>query len=1310
VKIARIAAAVAAALAGVVSYTSPARAASADYEFVCKLVEHRLHFVDLAERVADSLVASQSPALKAEGLLAKAYLLKAKGDSHRRSEPKKRREYYEGNDDGSVPGALQLVSEFEKAAARDHRLRGDAVNLKSSIQQELTRVYEELIQSLPADDPLGRKLREERTKMRRQALAGLEKAISDAEDVLDKAAPEQKHPKYVAYVTATQRYILALVKGAEGAVPFSEEQKAQGKEITGFIEGWYKRQSDKRRDDPPEGVKMWMNLHLGRGYVFAGDMKEAVAKGFGKVKEIDPEKFDTPEAQKWAMDILLRSMFFEAEALYEFGLKTGDRVYFEDAQKAIGYQFSRVSGSMLGIRAVILKGQILGKLKEYESALSELDRAVTQAVALGQSNLDERIYSADLRSRALKAMSEIVLDVLAQGRSVDDVTPEVLVEAGVSCYRQQKMAEAIGCFREAIRVSRRSEFGKRAVKGGEPYAWYYMGVAYQKMDAFLDAQLAYEGALDTFLEQNMPAAFAKDSKNAEIIKTIRQDVLEPSVRNGRAAAGAERRLNPSKFNKDRFIKWVEYEVRLDPSKEKDLPYYKAEVLQGEADELAREARELAREDRIQQSRLRRQEALELYDRAKQDFLAVPEASALHEEGLYQAGVCCYQQMDLMSGKGQTAEDKAQLNTYADEALANFGRYRKFVKETAPRPGTGDAARREQEKRTIEERRGNRISAIDLYEPFILFAKSDIPRALAAAEKLRNRGGLDVNQQRGLHRILLKCYMESVEQQEKMEDVEGLLKRGEEELEWFKKDAASAQGREREDRELACDSILNQLATAYGKASRLAIRKGVGETFGRRFQERQATLLKELLGKDRYNRTPDGLLMVAKLFIELDNYEAAFEAYERVLDKFDTDNNRIGLPDDQLVKFGVLGEQGPITNTSNVRTSDDIAAVRAALVAIEPFVYGLAEQKNSRGEVVAAAVPPDYDRANRMIEEFFKTYPDYDGKSGSKGKARLGLDQLNEELIFRLQLLKAANGKTTCLVRMGENLAAEALQEKDPAAKKQLEEDAKKNFDKGLECARDAARYWPKDAEVKYNLAVCLLESGTGNKGRLEEAKAEFDALRAGVRTRGEMFWKATKGAVKARIMLGQYTEARGILVKELLTDPEGVKQWWPDFADYIKQTAERLKIPVSELVPAEVPLENFSYRPKSELERLVDSQKNLVLPKFLSQGKITREEAERRVSLLDELVSIFNDNRSALVACSDDPLNISHKITAGVITSLSNIGGKSRGASLDRAGPPLKTAPAPKAVGGEVEEEGGGEGAGAGGDGAYVAPVNGGAC
>jgi len=547
--------------------------------------------------------------------------------------------------------------------------------------------------------------------------------------------------------------------------------------------------------------------------------------------------------------------------------------------------------------------------------------------------------------------------------------------------------------------------------------------------------------------------------------------------------------------------------------------------------------------------------------------------------------------------------------------------------------------------------------------------------LGFAEALRKRTDLDATQQRGVHQILFKCYIELGLKQKDLEKFKGLATKARAEAEWFAGQAEKATDPARKQKlKDRYDYMINKLASANADAMQIALKLGREAPKDKQgyfrkeydeFKRRRGELIKKIVSQDKY-KTIDGLGLLAKIFLELEDYEQAREAYDELLEKYDPEDDRMKKTDDRLVDFAVLMEA--VTTSPGF---DDLGAIRAGrrhLGTVKLFMFGQKGEKDKKDRWIKRPVDKDYDKAVRLIEAFLKEHPKYGYEKKEPGKARKGLEEITEELLFRLKLLRAANGRTNCYVARGEQLHDEEENEK-----------AKKSFENGLKSAEDALKYWPKDADVRYNYAICLLFAG--GKDRLERAQKEFDNLRRCSRYKGEIWWKATKGAVKARIELADYDGARMILAQLLLTDPEAVKEGWPNVATFVRRIAKEKNIPEEQFLGKKVDLGKFDYRPRSDLQKLVDRRK-LHLQELQREGKLSKEELLLRAGppgwkhddanpgLLDELLILAEAGR--LKGTDLNPEDLVYQFSRGMYTSLKNLGGVSRGPKYDKLQPELK--------------------------------------
>ncbi len=1250
----------AAALVGVL-LPSLARAEN-DYEHAKALVE--LRWLDVAERFL------KKPGLdKNEAALGAACLLKGQAEASR--DPLKQEELYDK--------ALAKIDEYRKAAPKEDRLQGEALSLEGGIRQSLAQVYEVIIRDprTPADKR--KSLVEQRNKIRADAVGLLLAAMTQAEQGYIKALADYRNPinngpqwetaklkAFEAFFISTQKCFLhGFFRNAEQQDPGSAEQKALGQKMVQVATDWLKKQNEREAIGTENiYVQMFMDYTMGRGWAFAGDPEKA-GKEFDKVIDIDVTNFDAGEARFHVTALRTRCIYYKARAWADKALISKAEA---DWHKALQSNWHEVLAGNPGtdpgllIKSRILKGQCQGKVGQFSTAINDLNRALQDIDKAEQDRTFSHAVCESLRFETYQVMAEIITEMRRLKIPVQ-VAPEALVQAGLVSYRQERYDEAIGCFRDAINRARMADiagdWAKRLVIGGEPMAWYLMGNAYHRSEREIEAQLAYEGALLSFWGEDgkaIPEKFRKD--NAALVEQLKARILTPCANNGRIAASAERRANPSKFNSERLDRWLDWQVWLDPSS--DVDFLRAMIRYENAVAVAEEARAMERSGRAPEGLQRRADALQGFAKAEEAFLLVPDASPSREEAIYWAGMCCYQSMGLLGGRRQNEDERKTVDELGERSLKHFGSFRAFVKEKPPRPKSSDAAAAEAERREIEARRARRLATLDLTEPFIQFERKKYTEALAAAEKLRDRQDLDAGQQEGLHQILFKCYKELGLQLDDIAEVQKHLEKAEKEAEWFKEASGKAQGEEQERLKRIYYNMASQLGQAYYLAYDKARKKG-DEKKAKEMYERQG-IWYDVVNQDPANQNIDGLGRTAKIFFDLGNYQKAKENYEKLL-KFDTRGDRTRVPDEKLMSFEKLKDA---VKGSDFPSVEMIRLAKKKLDSIKAAMMGGKVAIRDRdGETSEMDIPKDYDKALVLIGRFLDEYKNYDTVDGKAGDARKGLEAIKDELEFRLKMLRASNEITTCYVALGK----QQLEEKRP-------DEAKKTFQEGLKNADNALKLWPRDAELIFNRAFCQLASG--ETGNVEEAVKTLADLRRGTRYGGELWWKATKAFTQGLIDLGRHDEARGIIVQIILSsDPEALKFNWPEFKDVAIALGEKIFPGVKgedaskKLLGDKVKMPEFDYTPKSELEKNV-ARLLASMDKDVKDGKLAEAERKAKQDLLKELVAISKDNPAALKKLDESLDNLTTRIMTGRVKSLKSLGGESRGEEVDKLGPDLK--------------------------------------
>jgi tetratricopeptide (TPR) repeat protein len=1277
----------------VISLGHSARAASGDFEFARKLVDNRLHWDDLAERLLKRLCNSNNNSEKAEGLLGLAYLRKSQGD--RQKDLEVRAKLYDGED-----GAKSYLKKYKDIAGKDHRLHNDSLALEGEIGQQQVVLTNLRLKDPRTPEAVKKDLRVKLVAQQESALSSLKTALDEAEKNYKKALSKYRDPStragnsekekdkaYGKYVEASQRYIIAYVRMADSLEKGSQLQKDIGLKISNFVIAWVQHQDKETYEDPPEGVQMWMSMMIGKGYVIAGDMAKAVKEGFDKVREIDPGQFPRGPAQKWAWQVFLTAALMEAEGWFETAEVSKNKEDYKKALDAIVYQFqAQAANTSIGVKASILKGRIYGRMKNYSQGISELERAIQRAKTIGERG--KRGLAGALRFRALSAMSEIVLLVLKEGGNVD-VDPEVLVEAGKNCYREKDYQGAVDCFSEAIKTSLKLPFAKRAIVNGEPSAWYFMGIAYARMNLNLEAQLAYEGALGTFLPQFMPKEFAEDKANKAILEEIKQVVLINCAKNGRAAAKNEKRRSRSKFNKKRFLMWIDWVVEIEPEQRKDRPYYFAVNVKDEADSAHKKSRELLFDGNKVEAARSRNEAIDLYTQVSEKFEKLGITSRFYEEGLYYSGVCQYSMMNVLDFKGVSETDKKRSAEYGAEALKKFSVYLTYVDKNPVRAFSSNTKARLIEKTAGKRRRTSHCNAIALYRPFILIDLGKHSEALKAALVLqKNEANLANNQVAGLHRILFKCFVAlsikdgAYDSDDKFVKSESLIGKAKSEAEWFKKQISTS-----------ADAAANRMNDSINKSFMSRISMQFSELAEKARKAKKLQLLKKYIAeRNRIDSSLidvtniDAMVNMGKRFMEQSNYKKAAETFSLVLKKFDSDGNLEGKADSELSPFSVLSSSDVINNTPSVTSAAMWPRLRKSLRKIDKAMKGEPEIKK-KGSIVKRAIPKDYVLAVDLLEQFMKDYPDYDNKNKKAGKGRKGIIGIRTEMEFRIKLLATAGFLVDSLVARGSQLRTAAAKETDAAMKANQLKEASTCFGDALKSARHAVSFWPNDASARFNVALCLMFGD--DKKAWEESRDGFDDLRRGSREGSNEFWKAAKACIEIRIKMGDkksLTQARQILSRLIITDLEGVSAGIPEYVAFRQTIVTGLGMKDSEFLGRKTTLKALDYRPKSDVEKLIDQKKKLVFPSYIKDGIASKEVVKFREELLDELLELYNSRNGfeAMKKCVDGPDNLVHKIATGRITSLKNIGGKSRGKKRDSFPPEMKKKKKPAGGGKET--------------------------
>jgi hypothetical protein len=238
---------------------------------------------------------------------------------------------------------------------------------------------------------------------RRERFKTLTGAVAAAETAFAAARGKQRDRLYV-------KYVLAAVKSAETADPDSADRKALGLLAADEVRNWLKHQDQSRYRAPPEGVLMWMYLHLGRGLVFAGETEKACSQGFDECLKFSPTDFDA-QAAAWAWRVHLTARLCKALALAD----AGEWKRAAAAVDAKALALAPAANAVLLTRAAIVRARCLGKLRKYQESAREFQAVLKSIERIRAAGGPDARHADDLRSRAVTQMGEMVGEAVSAG-------------------------------------------------------------------------------------------------------------------------------------------------------------------------------------------------------------------------------------------------------------------------------------------------------------------------------------------------------------------------------------------------------------------------------------------------------------------------------------------------------------------------------------------------------------------------------------------------------------------------------------------------------------------------------------------------------------------------------------------------------------------------------------------------------------------------------------------------------------------------------------------------------------------------------
>jgi hypothetical protein len=1120
-----------------------------DYGFAKALVDIRWY--DLAERVV-----AKSPD-RAGAMLVRAVLARGRAES-----------------EATALNRLKLCDEAAvrleefRALDRDrrHPLAGEADALEAIVKQAQAQALEDVLADRTlAISPEDRARHTERLgTIRSETAKGLEKAMRDREPACEAAwAASQKDPENAAlkkaeqdafreYAMATQRYLNLMLATADRQAAGGDAQKKTGGELVKAVDDWLRKENARRNvEEEYLDLQRFMDYAKGRGLIYTGDFKA----GGDLLDKVIATEVATPDqrVENYFLGLRTAAGYYKLRMLVAAAEKSGAREDWELALAAVRPEMlSSLPGvdPTLRVRSRILQGRCSGKIGRTAPALGVLFEAAADAERSGRSWLTSEVYEEIARQLA--------------GRSVplEILTPEALVQAGWNNYQEArqlqsgekakeaeaKFEDAIRCFRDATIRARMpdmaNDWARRLKSQGEAEAWLRLGNTYVQMGRYLEAQLAYEGGLQTFWGQDgkaLPEAVRSDPGLRRLLEQLRVSVLALCADNGSSAANSEYLQAPSAFGDQRREQWIKWQEVVDSpgARRRELTKGKRRL-------------EAARRDAEQAGSLADAyaAALKAYGEAEDLFLAVPRSSSDYEEGLFYASVCCYEASNLIGRLGRSDADRAKSGEFSTRALKHFAKFESWVKDNPPRVDATEPALADRERQAIADRREQRLVAIKLMRAQILVQQKKFDEALADAESLLGRREPNLGMQEELHRILFRSRLgcAAAAGAAGLEARLAFLDGAGKDAEWFKERAKQTSGQDAERLRRRYFGCAENLAAAYGSLADQAPAAGAGEA-------RRTALLKsaqwaEVALDDPPGQLIDNYYRVAKAWGSLGDLDRAARAYRQLTDKFDPQAKGGAKSDAELKAF--LDAAVKAVRGQNVEA---IVAAKAKLEEIRIAALGVeAEEQDDEGKPVKRIARRNYHAAATGIDRFLKEHADYDldRESRRPGEGRRGLESVAEEMVLRQKLLA-----------VWQDAAAMAAELGDGALKGGQKDKAAKLFQDALVGVNLALAFWPDDRELLLLKARCLVRAEAA--ASVEEAVKISAALRRRLegdpRQMGSWF-KATRSCVEGLIKLARYQEARGIIQRVWLNiSEENRRKHWPELDEVIDDLAvNRMKL------------------------------------------------------------------------------------------------------------------------------------------------------
>ncbi len=1173
------------------------------YDFGTGLVK-RFGFVDLAKAYFDG-AAKDKRFTAGERLEATLGLgTVSKRLAEKESDPKAKERLYRE--------AEKYATDFLARAGRTHPKRAIANNLKAGIQRSSARAKVQVAegetdllvkkQLLAEARDIYEKVVKQRSEARTatwEAFDTIEREYEETDERTQKKLKPKRDKLALQAAEAMQLYFqdkISMVK------VFEEDSMARNDHVDSLVEELTEEVEEHWTAEEFKGVELSARFFLGQAYALKKDYEKAKTEGFDPVLEEDPSQYRGP-GYKWIRGLQLHTYYFKAKAAF-------DAKEYEDAAKTAGAMLSPPRGypdarnEDIGKAAYLLQGEAHAAREEYNEAI----RAVVPVAA----GTGQWVVNAN------KAISEYMDEAKRKKRKVQG-GPMICFYSGDGHYKRalsagekgdseekERMFElAVSDLMDSIRYCRGGGTSLLSRYRYEPRCWLEMGLAYYHLELFYESALSFEAVLKSFAPYLAAAELDKVGHYDALKKRIREDLskgtgekppeavvydglfkelakrpefkailpnlaeqVRKAANNFKVALKARKKQSRNPFDAQLYGEALRQLIKIDPKKAEEAEFYFAQTLEEEAARAKADGRE--------------KEALNAFLKAADSYLKVRKRARFYEVALFKAATSYYRVMSICA-----RNDREKAEEFGHKALAQYQVYLDYIKST---PTTDEFLRQQRKKYSTDVR---------LYTPLTLFALEEYDEAIKGFEEYLVSEDKDEKYVPLMAWNRFKSYYKLAATAASGNDFSG-----------FDKYVAEAE-------KLATAMIddpavekyfitaCNYMMAAYNRASSAAEAfKGRNDAAKKRYDGYQTSLADWM---DRMRRhDPDRakdwrfVMRTGTTFHKLGLYVRAVDAFADALKKLGEEGKRIGMdiPEEDAfwkkLKDEIMIENQKVT--AELRKKMDL--IRDYLFEAEGVREVLPDERKE--ELI------DYAKALSLVIGIVG-----DGRQKKGGhpdiQIKKFLDKLREQLTILLAEQHIRKLTSECYPAMA--VEAEKNGEKDKA--REYWEKARDDFQK-------LGEYFWADMGLKFSLAGALAAIAGYETDAAERTKTLNDVveLYAMISIRVERdsdhYYDALVKRSHVLFDAGRWLDARKFPKLLLETEPDSVKEYFPDAAELVKQCEEKLMEAGIAFAGKKVNIEDVDYEPPSARDQKL--QKRLArIGKLIELGKLKAEEKDAAV-------------------------------------------------------------------------------------------------